>query len=563
MAAQMERGADLDSLYPQHLKLKSVQIVHRHGARTPAREFSLRWMPSDVFSRSCALAPTLHSRLLAQELLSVAREGKAHYDPNIGGTGMKVGNDGVGNGNASGHVSSDPAPAAESSFPFHERPIPIHSFYEERGGSRVGEHGEPFYKSSWAYRHLVHALDRIQHSPGTCDLGQLTDSGKTHLQSIGTLLRERYVAHTGFLPPKLDSTDGLLHVQSSDYARVMESTQYLLAGLYPASLRRAGLNLTIHVRPMETEFIYNPPSTCARLQTLYASFNAQFEKSARPQLSAIERAYPQYIDPDAVIIPRGKEEAERFKTRATHHDLYDANACLMGDGKGTLPGVSKEAVTDMGRVLAGVWYGAFCGSLESTRLSMGRLVNRITNRIEAAAGLKPAVPVDDHHVSVGQRESAAEKVAIWSGHDATIAPLLISLKAWDGNWPEFGSNVIFELLEDTSSVPSLASSATPTPVETRPYSARHSVLNWKPSTNPSPPSTSKSSPTITKSDPPSPPHPAPHYVRILHNLKPLTLSACIARHPTDPSLCELQSFLKDVVGAVRMGDREWEEGCKV
>ncbi|KXS10620.1 hypothetical protein M427DRAFT_36867 [Gonapodya prolifera JEL478] len=144
----------------------------------------------------------------------------------------------------------------------------------------------------------------------------------------------------------------------------------------------------------------------------------------------------------------------------------------------------------------------------------------------------------------------------------TIAPLLISLKAWDGNWPEFGSNVIFELLEDRSSVPSLANSATPTPVETRQYNARHSALNWKSSTNPTPPSTSKSSPTITKSDPPSPHHTTPHYVRILHNLKPLTLSACTARHPTDPSLCELQSFLKDVVGAVRMGDGEREEGCK-
>ncbi|KAJ3334630.1 hypothetical protein HDU93_007596 [Gonapodya sp. JEL0774] len=541
MAAEMESSADITS------------------ARTPARHLPYRWIPRDTFSHSCALAPALHSRLLAHELASIAREGKAVYDPNVGGSGMELKKEEMPVVQTDVNVgtrTSGPVTIPIGHFPFHEKPPPIHSFTEERGGSPIAEHGRSFYTSSWAYRHLVQAFDRISSTPGACDLGQLTDRGKVHLESIGRLLRDRYVDRLGYLPARLESAE-LLHIQSSDYARVMESTQYLLAGLYPSAHRLPSLHLTVHVRPMDTEFIYNPPSGCARLTTLYRSFRSQLTASTRPHLSRYESAYPQYLAPDAVIIPGSPEEAAKFKNTGTHHDVYDASACLMGEGKEPLPGMTRDQVKEMGRVLAGVYYGAYGQSPETIRLSMGRLVNRITERLELNAGRAPAVPVDEREPKADVRRRAEEKLAVWSGHDATIAPLLIALKAWDGHWPEFGSNVIFELLEDTSptttSPPPPPSRPRPPPPST-PYSARHSILNWRPNPPSSPPS-----PDLASASPTSPR--THHYVRVLHNLRPLELPTCTTRHPQDGSLCELGSFLSDVVGSVRIGDARWEGEC--
>ena len=36
----------------------------------------------------------------------------------------------------------------------------------------------------------------------------------------------------------------------------------------------------------------------------------------------------------------------------------------------------------------------------------------------------------------------------FSGHDSTIAPLLVSYKVYDKRWPPFAANVIFELYEN-------------------------------------------------------------------------------------------------------------------
>ncbi|KAJ3327263.1 Lysophosphatidic acid phosphatase type 6 [Gonapodya sp. JEL0774] len=218
-------------------KQQNVQIVFRHGARTPTREIPYRWLPSDTFSRSCTLAPALHSRLLAQELANAAREGSAEENPIDKGTGTesKLVDAGSGGDGSEGiRTKTNPLIATRITgpyHPFHEGPLPIHSFFEERGGHPVGEHSPSFYKSSWAYRNIVQALDRLVTGTGTCDMGQLTDKGKLHVQSIGSLLRDRYISKLGFLPGRLDIPD-LLHVQSSDSARVMESAQFLLSGLY-------------------------------------------------------------------------------------------------------------------------------------------------------------------------------------------------------------------------------------------------------------------------------------------------------------------------------------------
>ena len=43
-----------------------------------------------------------------------------------------------------------------------------------------------------------------------------------------------------------------------------------------------------------------------------------------------------------------------------------------------------------------------------------------------------------------------ERMAIYSGHDTTIAPLLAAYGLLDEDWPPFASNIVIELLERAS-----------------------------------------------------------------------------------------------------------------
>lgn len=80
-----------------------------------------------------------------------------------------------------------------------------------------------------------------------------------------------------------------------------------------------------------------------------------------------------------------------------------------------------------------------------------------------------------------------------STHDTGVAPLLCALDAFDGRWPNFASNVGFEL---------------------------HRVRSSKPNTGAS-----------------------DHYVRVLYNLRAVNLPWCVKDHyPGDASLCSLKAF---------------------
>ena len=152
-------------------------------------------------------------------------------------------------------------------FPGHERPPHFSSIQVHASPSDSKEINSSSLSTLEAHRHLELAFQTRLQSPGLCFYGQLTDTGKRNMLSLGSRLRHVYIDKLKFLKERMDLQD--LYVRSTDYSRTIESVQYLLGGLYPFSKRDQGQDMTIHIRsalaithPEQTTRIRNHVSAC-------------------------------------------------------------------------------------------------------------------------------------------------------------------------------------------------------------------------------------------------------------------------------------------------------------
>jgi hypothetical protein len=73
--------------------------------------------------------------------------------------------------------------------------------------------------------------------------------------------------------------------------------------------------------------------------------------------------------------------------------------------------------------------GGWANEVESSRLSIGKLLKEIMDRLESKA----------------TRHNYDPSLYLISAHDTTLVPLLVALGVYDGNWPPFASYISFEL----------------------------------------------------------------------------------------------------------------------
>lgn len=100
-----------------------------------------------------------------------------------------------------------------------------------------------------------------------------------------------------------------------------------------------------------------------------------------------------------------------------------------------------------------------------------------------------------------------------STHDTGVGPLICGLEIFDGRWPDFASNVTFELF--------------------------------------------RKQPEGTK----KPAAASDHYVRVLYNMKPVGLPYCAAKGDHlegDPTVCKIESFFKH---CERLIPKNYEADC--
>ncbi|KAK9431536.1 histidine phosphatase superfamily [Lipomyces doorenjongii] len=196
---------ELRTLYPSNLELLNVQVLFRHGERTPVRARFQTWGLAP-FWPFCKIA-----RQFTQTIVTYPNDATTPFEYVRRLESV-----------AKGLPNNVPVPAS---------------------GFKSGQSDE------------------------LCMLGELTDLGRETGFKLGDRLRWLYIDKLKFLPP-LFNDHKYFYFRSSHVARSNETLLSLFNGLYPPTFRKAGLKPTIYTRLFPQENAYPNDENCRRLSEL-------------------------------------------------------------------------------------------------------------------------------------------------------------------------------------------------------------------------------------------------------------------------------------------------------
>ncbi|CAM0142796.1 hypothetical protein VKS41_002640 [Umbelopsis sp. WA50703] len=415
--------------YPDNLELKFLQLVHRHGERTPVRKRLETLVPSiwnlcDANSQMFTVIAKLQGQTIDSTL----------------------------------------------------KPVRLSRLVET-------EHGDGI---------------QVTATPGSCFYGQLTNVGRASMTRLGSRLRDIYIDNLKFLPDTWD--EKTVYIRSTDYTRTQESVQQLIAGgLYPENKRDESFKLNIRTRDARDDNMFPNPS-CKKLRQLTRDFNATVAEQCKPKLEKISERMRTYV-PEVSL-----------DSHPSANGILDTLVSAKAHGFKLPPDIDDDLLSDLADVVTHEWFAGAMHNEEIRKLSLGRLMGDIRDRMVRK--------VNGTDKLVGEENL---KMAIYSGHDTTVAPLLIILGVFDMKWPPFSSSILFELFKEKApSSNSWFSSLWKQPVE------------------------------------------QDYYVRVRYQDKIMKLPGCAdhgKHHPSgDQSLCTLKAFREAIDSQV---PKDWAEECKI
>ncbi|KAI9501773.1 hypothetical protein GGI26_005710 [Coemansia sp. RSA 1358] len=272
---------------------------------------------------------------------------------------------------------------------------------------------------------------------GTCDVGELTDKGKSQHRLLGTRLRDIYVNKLGYLPDKLNHTNEI-YVRTTYVWRTKNSAESLLGAMWPGREITPSSAIPLHTYPKEIETMYGNSDACPRIKELTSKIVAsdsyqQFLKEQGPLMTRLQdimgvqgskwdNGWDGYFDALNARKCHGKKPICAQPSTVDSHDPTSKDC------------TTDEDVAQVSRNANYEWlYKSHDNPLAQnfTRLYIGSFVGTLRDQIaERIAG-----------------KTGNLKFALYSGHDSTVWPLLSVLDASDQNslWPPYASNLIFEL----------------------------------------------------------------------------------------------------------------------
>lgn len=393
---------ELRKLYPAGLELQQVQVLMRHGERTPV---SARF-------QNTGLAPFW-------PYCSSVR-----------------------------HMKSAVLDAARGHHPHHHH---FDTLEWKRRLETFGDHDEP-----------VVARGPAGEVDGVCDMGSLTDLGRSSTYRLGQRLRQLYVDRLGFLPPTLSSAD-FLYLRSTPVPRALESLHQTFSALYPPSAREPGPDgkfpaPTILTRVPSDETLYPNDGNCRRFAALSRAFaqRAADRWNDTADMEYLSSLLGKWMPPES-----GGRVAVDSRPRLS--GIMDTVNATLAHGPATrLPPefYDERARRIMERVGVEEWFAGYKESREYRMLGIGSLlgdiVGRMVGRVEQQQQKqqqKQQGGADDgppHSLlkGTGQDGSSGVKFGISGCHDTTLAGVLASLGAYNTDrWPPFTSHIAIELFK--------------------------------------------------------------------------------------------------------------------
>lgn len=369
--------AELRALYPPSLTLRQVQIFLRHGERTPITS-RFATAAHPQFWPYCRHASTLRAALLH---------------------------------------------APTGAFSPFEWTRHLETFASDDDDSPVparGPHGG------------VHNI---------CDFGMLTDEGRASTHALGERLRGLYVDALGFLPGRIEDTEGM-YLRATPIPRALESMQQAFLGLYPESARDPSMPPPpIISRSPAHETLYPNDLHCRRLAHLSREFSrrAAARWDDTPEMRYVTSKIGRWM-------PERSPRVGVASKPSLVGVMDSVNSTLAHGPETRLPDefYDPKLRKVLDTVAVEEWFAGYLESSEYRRLGIGSLMGDVVQRMVGAA-----------EEGKGKEAPRAVKLALSGCHDTTLAAILASvggpsaLKAW----PPFTSHIALELFSQEGKAP--------------------------------------------------------------------------------------------------------------
>ncbi|POR37146.1 Putative acid phosphatase SPBC4.06 [Tolypocladium paradoxum] len=374
--------AELAALYPPHLRLQLVQILLRHGERTPINpRFTNAGLPP--FWPYCSAVRQLRSAVL---------------DPSAG------------SGSSDASFSTLEWRRRLEAFGPNDAPVVA-----------AGPKGE---------------LD------GICEMGMLTDRGRETTLQLGQRLRRLYVDQLGFLPAGIKDTD-FMYLRATPVPRALESMQQALHGLYPAHTRAPDLPPpTILSRSPADETLFPNDVNCRRFAALSRAFaqRAADRWNDSDDMAFLTKKLGKWMPNDSPKVavdshPRLSGILDTVSATSAHgpqtklpSEFYDPKVKQV---------LEKIAVEE--------WFEGYKESQEYRTLGIGALLGDVVSRMAGSAEQSTADGEYEIMQKPGAGATPV-RFGLSGCHDTTLAAIVASLGAFGkDDWPPFTSHVAIEL----------------------------------------------------------------------------------------------------------------------
>lgn len=270
--------------------------------------------------------------------------------------------------------------------------------------------------------------------------GNLDNAGRLRMYNLGKYLRRRY---DGFL------TDNFREVysRSSDVDRCIESSQSLMAGLYPPSKALIWNNqilwtpAPVHSVPVAEDYLLNEVG-----KKYLAEVNKEIQIIKKSE--AVEKLYEESVK-ERELLERelGYDYDSFYKFKCTYSTLDIEERAGLEMPSWYTPELKQKLYR-----FAGISFGLAGGGTERLKqLRCGYLLDDMVKRMQMApiSGPKPISKSDFQQPTNAPSPVDTRKVVHYSTHDSIMAALLESLNINDPPVPPgFGATLFLELYVD-------------------------------------------------------------------------------------------------------------------
>ncbi|GAB5360166.1 hypothetical protein AAMO2058_000604300 [Amorphochlora amoebiformis] len=277
---------------------------------------------------------------------------------------------------------------------------------------------------------------------GGCYSGQLTDLGKLQARQLGLKLGSRYSG----LVEMISKDPSLLYVRSTNYPRTQETAAHVLTGLLPSNW---SLLTPIHTVHFDEEYLVANQTACPRLSEFLKEGKRMYAKVAPSELVRIRLELENKL---------GEEGIKKLKLHPTSKwkgmnlmPTRDILRCMSTHGM-ELPEWGSYNLANETQRLAGKQIAYLLQhdgknqevTNEITRLGIGRFLGKVCESMEQrVSDLEEGSDVAKGFSS--SKAKVAPVLSLYSGHDTSMLPVLISYQLYHGDWPTYCSSVAWEL----------------------------------------------------------------------------------------------------------------------